>query len=261
MTTVKEVQEEVVIIATGLSQLMLTSNSRKKQSVDPQDISSVLYSVIKIWSVLGLSAIQVLTLKLEINSQKYPKKSCQEDKTIQRYTKYAAENGIKKDSNVLLFNDINTMMILPEDFCTGARALYEQNKIDFDSHFASLMEQVTAFATEGNWISNYTDESIYLSLLSELGELSSVLQWVPQNITINEITVHQKDSLARELADVVIYLVHLCRVRNVTPVVADGDGKKGSNHGGIVFPTSDMESDHLETSVMEPVAKRLRHGE
>ena len=132
--------------------------------------------------------------------------------------------------------------------------------MDLDSHFDSLIEQVTTFATERKWNPNYTNESIYLALLSELSELSSVLQ-SPKNITINEITVHQKDSLARELADVVIYLVHLCRVRNVTPVVADEDGKKGSNHGGIVFPTSDMESDHLETSVMEPVAKRLRHGE
>jgi NTP pyrophosphatase (non-canonical NTP hydrolase) len=256
MTTVKEVQEEVVIIATGLSQLMLTSNSRKKQSVDPQDISSVLYSVIKIWSVLGLSVVDVLTLKMKINSRKYPKTSCQEDRNIQHYT-----TGIKKDSDVPLFQDINTMMIPLEGFYTRLPDLYIKNKIDFDSHFASLIEQVTTFATERKWISSYTNESIYLSLLFELGELSSVLQWVPQNITINEITVHQKDSLARELADVVIYLVHLCRVRNVTPVVADGDGKKGSNHGGIVFPTSDMESDHLETSVMEPVAKRLRHGE
>jgi NTP pyrophosphatase (non-canonical NTP hydrolase) len=238
----------------------------------PEDISTVLYSAIKIWSVLGLSAIQVLTLKLEINSRKYPKKSCQEDKTIQRYTKYAAETGIKEDSDVLLFNDINTMMILPEDFCTGARALYERNKIDFDSHFASLMEQVTTFGTERNWISNYTDESIYLSLLSELGELSSVLQWVPQNTMINDITMHQKDSLARELADVVIYLVHLCRVKNVTPVVSGADVKERVSLRGIAFPSSLESIAPNEEAPRRPKrtwydrsqtqsAKRLQHGE
>jgi NTP pyrophosphatase (non-canonical NTP hydrolase) len=257
MTTVKEVQEEVVIIATGLSQLMLPSNSRKKQSMNSQDISSVLYSVIKVCSVLGLSMVDVLTKKMEINSRKYPKTSCQKDTKVQHYTKYTGETGIKKDSDVPLFQDINAMMIPLEGFYTRVPDLYKQNKIDFDSHFASLMEQVTTFATERKWISNYTNESIYLSLLSELGELSSVLQWVPQNITINEITMHQKDTLARELADVVIYLVHLCRVRNVTPVVADGDVKEGLNHGGIAF----VESDHIEISVTEPVAKRLRHGE
>jgi dCTP diphosphatase len=270
MITVKETQEEVLTIATGLSQLMLCSEqSKSKQSLKANDVSSVLCSVIKIWSVLGLSAIQVLTLKLEINRRKYPKKSCQEDKTIQRYTKYTAETGIKKDSDVLLFTDINSMMILPEDFYIHAPALYERNKIDFDSHFASLMEQVTTFATERNWISNYTHQAIYLSLLSELGELASVLQWVPQNITISNITMHQKDNLARELADVVVYLVHLCRAEDITPVLSGEDMKDRINDGGIVFPPPSIAPNeekpertwHDGTPVTQPVAKRLRHGE
>ncbi len=151
-------------------------------------------------------------------------------------------------------------MIPLKGFYTHASALYEGNKIAFDSNFNNLMEQVRSFATERNWISKYTDESIYLSLLSEMGELSSVLQWVPQNMRINDITVHQKDGLARELADVVIYLLHLCRTKNVTPVLSGEDMKKHGNHGGIAF-SSTLESDNLETSVSEPVAKRLRHGE
>jgi hypothetical protein len=279
MYTVKHAQEEVLIIATGLSDLMVSewnnkdivSNSsttvhklqgctvkslvvegevkvtlaslyRKEQDkIDDsiielegqKDISSILCSILKILSVLGLPVVQVLKSKLEINNRKYPKVSCQTDTTIQRYTKYTGETGIKKDSDIFLFEDINAMMIPLEGFNTHAMARYNRNKIDFDSHFGSLLQEVTSFATDRNWVSNYTNESIHLSLLSELGELSSVLQWMPQNMTINDITVNQKDGLARELADLTIYLLHLCRTRNVAPVLCGTDVNEGVNHKGI----------------------------
>jgi hypothetical protein len=267
MTTVKEVQEEVLTIATGLSQLILHSHSWKQnQDSDTEGLSSALYSIIKIWSVLGLPAVDVLVSKLAINKRAYPKTSCQEGTTIQDSTKYTAHTGIKKYFDVLLFKDINARMIPLEGFHAYARVLYERNKTDFNSHFASLMQQVTTSATERNWISNYTNESISLSLLSELGQLASVLQWTPQNIMLNNITVHQKNSLARTLADVVIYLVHLCRTRNLTPVLSGEDAKKRTlavqhrdlNHRGIALPPT-LDSNHLETPLPAPVQKRLRH--
>jgi hypothetical protein len=125
------------------------------------------------------------------------------------------------------------MMIPLEGFNTHATARYNRNKIDFDSHFGSLLQEVTSFATNRNRVSNYTNESIHLSLLSELGQLSSVLQWMPQDMTINDITVNQKDGLARELADLTIYLLHLCRTRNVAPVLCGTDVNEGVSHKGI----------------------------
>lgn len=72
-------------------------------------------------------------------------------------------------------------------------------------------EQIAIFAAERNWTNKYTPNQVCLSILAELGELCNHLEWKDQDARIETMSECTMLGIAEELADVIIYLMHIKR--------------------------------------------------
>jgi NTP pyrophosphatase (non-canonical NTP hydrolase) len=77
-----------------------------------------------------------------------------------------------------------------------------------------LTVALRAFAAERDWQQFHTPKNLAMALAGEAGEVLAELQWLtPQEC--ESLTEDQRESLALELADVLIYLVRLADVTGV----------------------------------------------
>jgi hypothetical protein len=248
---VNEAQEEVLTLSFLVSQLMLRSTwVGTKGHTDI--LSTALLTVTRMMSGLLVPIVPAIQSKMKINARKYPPAECKKSNTVQHYTQHADKTGIRKDSDVPLFQDINNIQYVPKHSwfvdagpsksqpTVNEDQLYYGNLRDFDDNFDLLMAQVEDFATERNWINKYTDMSVYMSLLSEIGELSSVTQWSQPHELLITLSIQKRDQLARELCDIIIYLLHFCRLKHTKIRLHHNPERNNlySYWGRYVFPLS-----------------------
>ena len=99
----------------------------------------------------------------------------------------------------------------------------DSNKIDKSFHFSPLtLEQIRQmhddFVMKRNWEQFHQPRNILLALIGELGEIAENFQWKPDSYCDNGLTKwteKERNALADELSDVLIYLIRLsdrCRI-------------------------------------------------
>ena len=79
---------------------------------------------------------------------------------------------------------------------------------------SALQARMRSFAAARDWQSRHTPKNLAMALAGEAGEVLAELQWLtPQEC--ESLTEEQREALALELADVMIYL---CRLADVTGI-------------------------------------------
>ena len=72
----------------------------------------------------------------------------------------------------------------------------------------SLKQRVRAFAAERDWEQFHSPKNLAMALIVEAAELVEHFQWLTENQSLS-LTETQREPVAQELADVLIYLVRL----------------------------------------------------
>jgi len=86
-----------------------------------------------------------------------------------------------------------------------------------------LMREIDAFAVERDWERFHTPKNLAMSVAIEAGELLEVFQWLtPEESAALADEVSGRSQVVGEIADVLIYLLRLCSVLGVDPLVAAG---------------------------------------
>jgi dCTP diphosphatase len=87
--------------------------------------------------------------------------------------------------------------------------------------FDALHRDLRTFVAERDWEQFHDPKSLLLALTGEVGELCEVFQWVPANDAAGRAASEpMRSQVADEIADVLIYLVHLADAVGVDPVDA-----------------------------------------
>ena len=82
---------------------------------------------------------------------------------------------------------------------------------------AELTAAVDAFATERNWEQFHAPKNLALSLMIEAAEVAEHFQWSAPDAPI---TPEERDAIAMEIGDVLLYLVRLADRLGIDPVDA-----------------------------------------
>ena len=72
----------------------------------------------------------------------------------------------------------------------------------------ALQRRLAEFASERDWEQYHSPKNLAMALAAEAGELLEVFQWLTETESEN-LDATQKQAVAYELADVLIYLVRL----------------------------------------------------
>jgi dCTP diphosphatase len=82
-----------------------------------------------------------------------------------------------------------------------------------------LRDRLRKFAAERNWEQFHTPKNLAMSAAIEAAELMEHFQWLTpaQSATLPE---GQRTEVAREIADVLLYLIRLADVLDIDPVAA-----------------------------------------
>ncbi len=87
--------------------------------------------------------------------------------------------------------------------------------------FDALQRDLRDFVTERDWAQFHDPKSLLLALTAEVGELCEVFQWIPAPEAVERAgTEPTRGQVADEIADVLIYLVHLADAVGIDPVEA-----------------------------------------
>jgi dCTP diphosphatase len=82
--------------------------------------------------------------------------------------------------------------------------------------FSGLTTDIRGFARERDWEQFHTPKNLILALMSEVGELAEIFQWLSMEESTRVMQHGASASRVRdELADVLIYLVRLADVLDV----------------------------------------------
>ena len=85
-----------------------------------------------------------------------------------------------------------------------------------ETTFEQLVAEVRLFAKNRDWQQFHTPRNLVLALSGEIGELAAEFQWI-SDVEVDEALKAQAkhDHVARELADVFIYLIYLSDVLKI----------------------------------------------
>lgn len=90
-----------------------------------------------------------------------------------------------------------------------------------ESEIARLQQKARDFAAERDWEQFHLPRSLVLALVGEVGELSELLQWVPDQDVFAWLDVaDNRARLEEELADVFLYMLRLTEVTGVDLALA-----------------------------------------
>lgn len=72
----------------------------------------------------------------------------------------------------------------------------------------SLRDQLRAFAEERDWNQFHSPKNLAMALIAEAGELVEHFQWLTEAQS-QQLSDEQREQVAHELADVLLYLIRL----------------------------------------------------
>lgn len=82
-----------------------------------------------------------------------------------------------------------------------------------------LSQAVKQFAVERDWQQFHSPKNLATALIVEAGELLEHFQWLSQEQSLT-LSPDQRDQVASEVADVLIYLIQLSAALDIDPVGA-----------------------------------------
>lgn len=85
-----------------------------------------------------------------------------------------------------------------------------------------LAHQLRAFAAARDWLRHHAPKNLASALIVEAAELLEHFQWMSEAQS-RSLSLSQRDEVAAEMADVLIYLVQLANVLDVDLVEAARD--------------------------------------
>ena len=88
-----------------------------------------------------------------------------------------------------------------------------------DARLAALDEAVRRFAEERDWQQFHTPKNLASALIVEAAELLEHFQWLTPEQSA-ALSPAQRDEVAREMADVFIYLLRLAQVQGIDLLTA-----------------------------------------
>jgi len=163
---------------------------------NPQALINTLSWVKSITCFFDTTIPIAVTSKMTINERKYPKALVQG--SVQNYLKYSNITGYSKGEEEVLHTPLSSC-----DFSTM-------------NNVAGMQGCVTEFALERNWIQFDTHLNLALALISELGEVASLLVWIKEDVALaSDVPTSLRAKIVHELADVVIYLLRLAQLPDV----------------------------------------------
>ncbi len=81
---------------------------------------------------------------------------------------------------------------------------------------AKLTAVIRDFSVARDWEQFQDPKSLMLALMGEVGELSELMQWIPQDQVVAEFSSPERsERIGDEIADVMIYLIRLADVLGV----------------------------------------------
>lgn len=106
------------------------------------------------------------------------------------------------------------------------------------ANFNELERDLREFVIERNWGRFHDPKSLLLALSAEVGELCEVFQWIPAAEAADRAGVEPtKGQVADEIADVLIYLLHLSDAVGVDPLEA-AESKLNRNRKRFPVPAA-----------------------
>jgi len=193
LSTFKDVQSAAIHFNNDCTSFVATK--MQKGFTEPGGFINALAWVKSICSFLHTTVLMAVLSKMKINESKYPKSLVQG--SLQKYSNYSNVTGYCS---------------LEEDIFDPFPPPAALASID---PIVGMLGYITQFAADRNW-SQFDSSIVNLSLavISELGEAASLLIWISVN-EVNEemdLPVPQKAKLLHELADIVVYLLHLAQL-------------------------------------------------
>ncbi len=85
-----------------------------------------------------------------------------------------------------------------------------------------LAQALQRFADERDWGKFHSPKNLAIALAVEVGELLEHFQWLTEDQS-RDLPETVKGAVAAEAADVLIYLIQLCRSMKIDPIVAARD--------------------------------------
>ncbi|MFL6138206.1 MAG: nucleotide pyrophosphohydrolase [Frankiaceae bacterium] len=82
-----------------------------------------------------------------------------------------------------------------------------------------VMAALDAFVAERNWAQFHSPKNLVMALTVEVGELNEHFMWLDAERS-DRLSGSERDEVAAEIGDVLIYLLHLCRRLGIDPVDA-----------------------------------------
>lgn len=86
----------------------------------------------------------------------------------------------------------------------------------------TLRHQLAAFAAERDWQQFHAPKNLASALIVEAGELLEHFQWMTEEQS-RSLQPEQKQAVAAEIADVLLYLVQLSDALGIDPIAAAQD--------------------------------------
>ena len=82
-----------------------------------------------------------------------------------------------------------------------------------------LRDRLRSFVAARDWAQFHSPKSLACSLVIEASELLETFQWLTEEQS-RQLTAEQKQAVAMEIGDVLIYLVEFCDVMGIDPLQA-----------------------------------------
>lgn len=171
-------------------------------------VSKAICILIKICISSGICILQVVENKIEVNERKYNLSSVCRDKEVFKYPRYSSVSHIHSDKDYTVVNSS----------CFVACSMYGQSIETmfkcFGRKFKDISQKVKNFAEVRGWLNEkvYSGPNLCVGLFSEFGELARVIEWKPDELIIADDIL---EGVGRECADIMIYLLHICRVKGI----------------------------------------------
>ncbi len=80
-----------------------------------------------------------------------------------------------------------------------------------------LIENISAFNAARNWDKYHTPKNLATAVMIEAAELAECFQWLTPE---ESYLIEDKEKVADEIADVLIYLLNLCDKMKINPISA-----------------------------------------
>ena len=210
--TVDDVQKLICHVVMALATLV-HFDLKSEESIEREDgqeytgdvmasIRRLLDNLCKLCSVIGVDLARVVVLKMRINRLKYDEDLCRQAADVMKYNKMAGSVFLGKDADALLGLTRDEIFFRP----------WLAIKAAFLKERQALRAEAYHFGNSRGWLDKYTPMSVCMSLVTEVGELAEVLQWKSRKTPVEELNDDVIDRLAREVADVTIYLCHYERI-------------------------------------------------